>query len=111
MKRYAILAYESEYGGLHGIYEIAVIEAESESAANGIADEMGWDVIETYGLREEDEEDEEVMEHCTEWEIYEIRPDCEKSTRELEDELAEAISVNSGAYIDDEYVDKYCIKE
>ena len=111
MKRYAILAYESEYGGLHGMYEIAVVEAENGIAADGIADEMGWDVIETYGLREEDEEDEQVMEHCTEWEIYEIRPDCEKSTRELEEELAEAIGTFCAVYIENWYIEKYCIKE
>ena len=111
MKRYAILAYESEYSGLHGMYETAVVEVENEDDACDMADEMGWNVIEDYCLREEDEEDEQVMEHCPEYEMYEIRPDCEKSTRELEEELAEAIETFCAVSIEDWYIEKYCIKE
>ena len=46
--RFVIYAYESTYGGLHGIYDICVTEANSLDEVDNIGETMAYEVIDTY---------------------------------------------------------------
>lgn len=48
MGYYAIYAYENIYGGLHGISDYAVVEADSYEMAEKFAAELSSDVIDSY---------------------------------------------------------------
>ena len=48
MGYYAIYAYENMYGGLHGINDYAVVEADSYEMAEKFAAELSGEVIEDY---------------------------------------------------------------
>ena len=48
MKRYAIYAYESLYGGNHGMYSRLVVEAEDHEEACEIALQESLNVIDSY---------------------------------------------------------------
>lgn len=85
--RVFIYAYEDQYGGLHGVYEQAVVEAANIREANEIAREMAENVVDSWGLWEADtDEDEEEFywDYSTEWLIYKIRDDVTLSTEELD---------------------------
>ena len=102
--RFVIYAYESTYGGLHGIYDICVTEVNSLDEADDIGETMAYEVIDSYSHLFEpdpDEEDEEYEATSPEWEYTRILPKWDNiSTEELDAEAAEL------GY--EEFVNKYC---
>lgn len=104
--RFVIYAYESTYGGLHGIYDICVTEINSLDEADDIGEAMAYEVIDTYShlftSEEEDcDEDEEYEATSPEWEYARILPKWDNiPTAELDAEAAEL------GY--EEFVNKYC---
>jgi hypothetical protein len=99
---YAIWAYENQYGGLHGIEDYAIIEADQDidiADLEADAAQMSREVIEDYtisefyGSLEEDEDlDEEDIEDLAEdfineniaYNIYKVIKDEGKTVDELE---------------------------
>lgn len=104
--RFVIYAYESTYGGLHGIYNICVTEVNSLDEVDDIGETMAYEVIDTYShlfaSEEEDcDEDEEHEATSPEWEYTRILPKWDNiPTAELDAEAAEL------GY--EEFVNKYC---
>ena len=102
--RFVIYAYESKYGGLHGIYDICVTEVNSLDEADTIGETMAYEVIDSYSHLFEpdpDEEDEEYETTSPEWEYTRILPKWDNiPTAELDAEAAEL------GY--EEFVNKYC---
>ena len=104
--RFVIYAYESTYGGLHGIYNICVTEADSLDEVDDIGKTMAYEVIDSYSnlftSEEEDcDEDGEYEATSPEWEYTRILPKWDNiSTEELDAEAAEL------GY--EEFVNKYC---
>ena len=104
--RFVIYAYESTYGGLHGIYDICVTEVDSLDEADDIGEAMAYEVIDSYShlftSEEEDcDEDEEHEATSPEWEYARILPKWDNiPTEELDAEAAEL------GY--EEFVNKYC---
>ena len=80
MGYYAIYAYENIYGGLHGINDYAVVEADSYEMAEKFAAELSSDVIDSYI------DDEEIREAAG------IDEDDDFFTEELDDFYAEEIA-------------------
>lgn len=105
MTKYTIYAYEDIYGGLHGMHELAVVEAKSEEDAEFIATEMCENVIDSYseiienfeenafaeGLEEGTEEwDASIEEQWREdksYEIYKITKETNESIEILDDKF------------------------
>lgn len=99
--RFVIYAYESTYGGLHGIYDICVTEADSLDEADDIGETMAYEVIDTYSHLFTNDEDEECEATSPEWEYTRILPKWDNiPTAELDAEAAEL------GY--EEFVNKYC---
>lgn len=104
--RFVIYAYESTYGGLHGIYDICVTEADSLDEVDDIGETMAYEVIDSYSYlfvsEEEDcDEDEEYEATSPEGEYTRILPKWDNiPTEELDAEAAEL------GY--EEFVSKYC---
>lgn len=99
--RFVIYAYESTYGGLHGIYDICVTEADSLDEADDIGETMAYEVIDTYSHLFANDEDEEYEATSPEWEYTRILPKWDNiPTAELDAEAAEL------GY--EEFVNKYC---
>ena len=99
--RFVIYAYESTYGGLHGIYDICVTEANSLDEVDDIGETMAYEVIDTYSHLFANDEDEEYEATSPEWEYTRILPKCDNiPTAELDAEAAEL------GY--EEFVNKYC---
>ena len=99
--RFVIYAYESTYGGLHGIYDICVTEANSLDEADNIGETMAYEVIDTYSHLFANDEDEEYEATSPEWEYTRILPKWDNiPTAELDAEAAEL------GY--EEFVSKYC---
>ena len=99
--RFVIYAYESTYGGLHGIYDICVTEANSLDEVDNIGETMAYEVIDTYSHLFANDEDEEYEATSPEWEYTRILPKWDSiSTEELDAEAAEL------GY--EEFVNKYC---
>ena len=102
--RFVIYAYESTYGGLHGIYDICVTEADSLDEVDDIGETMAYEVIDSYSHLFEpdpDDEDEEYEATSPEWEYTRILPKWDNiPTAELDAEAAEL------GY--EEFVNKYC---
>ena len=99
--RFVIYAYESTYGGLHGIYNICVTEADSLDEVDDIGETMAYEVIDSYSHLFTSEEDEEYEATSPEWEYTRILPKWDNiSTEELDAEAAEL------GY--EEFVNKYC---
>lgn len=99
--RFVIYAYESTYGGLHGIYDICVTEANSLDEADTIGETMAYEVIDTYSHLFANDEDEEHEATSPEWEYTRILPKWDNiPTAELDAEAAEL------GY--EEFVNKYC---
>lgn len=105
--RFVIYAYESTYGGLHGIYDICVTEANSLDEVDNIGETMAYEVIDTYShlfvnddVYDYDEDDDcEVT--SPEWEYARILPKWDNiSTKILNAEAAEL------GY--EEFINKYC---
>ena len=99
--RFIIYAYESTYGGLHGIYDICVTEANSLDEVDNIGETMAYEVIDTYSHLFANDEDEEYEATSPEWEYTRILPKWDNiPTAELDAEAAEL------GY--EEFVNKYC---
>lgn len=99
--RFVIYAYESTYGGLHGIYDICVTEADSIDEADDIGEAMAYEVIDSYSHLFTNDEDEEYEATSPEWEYTRILPKWDNiPTAELDAEAAEL------GY--KEFVNKYC---
>lgn len=99
--RFVIYAYESTYGGLHGIYDICVTEINSLDEADDIGEAMAYEVIDTYSHLFANDEDEEYEATSPEWEYARILPKWDNiPTAELDAEAAEL------GY--EEFVNKYC---
>ena len=99
--RFVIYAYESTYGGLHGIYDICVTEVNSLDEADDIGENMAYEVIDTYSHLFANDEDEEYEATSPEWEYTRILPKWDNiPTVELDAEAAEL------GY--EEFVNKYC---
>lgn len=99
--RFVIYAYESTYGGLHGIYDICVTEADSLDEVDDIGETMAYEVIDSYPHLFTNDEDEEYEATSPEWEYARILPKWDNiPTEELDAEAAEL------GY--EEFVNKYC---
>ena len=99
--RFVIYAYESTYGGLHGIYDICVTEADSLDEADDIGETMAYEVIDSYSHLFTNDEDEECEATSPEWEYARILPKWDDiPTETLDAEVAEL------GY--EEFVNKYC---
>ena len=104
--RFVIYAYESTYGGLHGIYDICVTETDSLDEADDIGEAMAYEVIDSYShlftSEEEDcDEDDDCEATSPEWEYARILPKWDNIPTETLD--AEAAELGY-----EEFVDKYC---
>ena len=99
--RFVIYAYESTYGGSHGVYDICVTEVNSLDEADTIGETMAYEVIDTYSHLFANDEDEEYEATSPEWEYTRILPKWDNiPTAELDAEAAEL------GY--KEFVNKYC---
>ena len=99
--RFVIYAYESTYGGLHGIYDICVAEIDSLDEADDIGETMAYEVIDSYSHLFTNDKDEEYEATSPEWEYARILPKWDNiPTAELDAEAAEL------GY--EEFVNKYC---
>ena len=99
--RFVIYAYESTYGGSHGVYDICVTEVNSLDEADDIGETMAYEVIDTYSHLFANDEDEEYEATSPEWEYTRILPKWDNiPTAELDAEAAEL------GY--EEFVNKYC---
>lgn len=105
--RFVIYAYESAYGGLHGIYDICVTEVNSLDEADDIGETMAHEVIDSYShlFANDDvygyDEDDDYETTSPEWEYARILPKWDNiPTAELDAEAAEL------GY--EEFVNKYC---
>lgn len=104
--RFVIYAYESTYGGMHGISNICVTEVDSLDEADNIGEAMAYEVIDSYSHlftsdEEECDEDGEYEFTSPEWEYARILPRWDSiPTETLDTEAAEL------GY--EEFVNKYC---
>ena len=99
--RFVIYAYESTYGGSHGVYDICVTEVNALDEADDIGENMAYEVIDTYSHLFTNDEDEEYEATSPEWEYARILPKWDNiPTAELDAEAAEL------GY--EEFVNKYC---
>lgn len=105
--RFVIYAYESTYGGSHGIYNICVTEVNSLDEADDIGETMAYEVIDSYShlFANDDvydyDEDEEYETTSPEWEYARILPKWDDIPTETLD--AEAAELGY-----EEFVNKYC---
>lgn len=104
--RFVIYAYESTYGGLHGVYDICVSEINSLDEADDIGKTMAYEVIDSYSHlfvsdEEECDEDGEYEFTSPEWEYARILPKWDDIPTETLD--AEAAELGY-----EEFVNKYC---
>lgn len=99
--RFVIYAYESTYGGLHGIYDICVTEINSLDEADDIGETMAYEVIDSYSHLFANDEDEECEATSPEWEYTRILPKWDDIPTETLD--AEAAELGY-----EEFVNKYC---
>lgn len=94
--RVYIYATEGTYQGLHGVYNCQVVDVSDIEEANEYGYEMAFNVAESCGLTDEDEEIEQEFN----WIIYSIKDSAEKTTDEL-DEICARMGFET-------FVDKYC---
>ena len=99
--RFVIYAYESTYGGLHGIYDICVTEADSLDEVDDIGETMAYEVIDSYSHLFTNDEDEEYEATYPEWEYTRILSKWDNIPTETLD--AEAAELGY-----EEFVNKYC---
>ena len=112
MKTYLIYADESQYCGLHGMYDWDIVECADEEEANEIGTEMSYNVITSYsslidsfeqeakeqllseGVSREDPnwEDmisdyiEEFIDEDIQYRIFELKPDFDYSAIDTQNE-------------------------
>jgi len=84
MNYYAINAYENLYEGLHGIYTMEVVMAPSDDVAERIAEDLSYEVIESYvedelregaeeeGISEDDDEYGAMLAEDIAYDIYKL---------------------------------------
>lgn len=77
-----IYAYETQYGGLHGISTYTVLEEDNIKLAEEIGRDLSIEVIQEFGL--EEGMDEEDIEESIAYEIYKINNTAEKTIDELD---------------------------
>ena len=105
--RFVIYAYESTYGGLYGIYNICVTEADSLDEVDDIGETMAYEVIDSYShmFANDDvydyDEDDDYEVTSPEWEYARILPKWDDIPTETLD--AEAAELGY-----EEFVNKYC---
>lgn len=104
--RFVIYAYESTYGGLHGIYDICVTEADSLDEVDNIGETMAYEVIDSYSHlfaddSEDYDEDEEHEITYPEWEYTRILPKWDNIP-------TETLNVEAAELGYKEFVNKYC---
>lgn len=99
--RFVIYAYESTYGGSHGIYNICVTEVNSLDEADDIGKTMAYEVIDSYSHLSTNDEDEEYEATSPEWEYTRILSKWDNIPTETLD--AEAAELGY-----EEFVNKYC---
>ena len=104
--RFVIYAYESTYGGLHGIYDICVTETDSLDEVDNIGETMSYEVINSYShLFANDEED------CDEDDVYEVTsPEWEyaRILPKWDDIPTETLDAEAAELGYEEFVNKYC---
>lgn len=105
MKKFAIVAFDSFFGGLHGMYEAEVVEAKDYATAQNIAADMAYNVIDDYFNQFEDLDEDE---YGIDYEIQEVFSD--KDIMDLTNELQDTIGDcgYGGACIGAEFSEKYC---
>ena len=64
-----IFACETSYCGLHGMYDVDVVEVQDMEEANEYGYEMALGVVESYDCFDDDEDIEQELE----WRIYKIK--------------------------------------
>ena len=64
-----IFACETSYCGLHGMYNVDVVEVQDMEEANEYGYEMALGVVESYDCFDDDEDIEQELE----WHIYKIK--------------------------------------
>ena len=105
--RFVIYAYESTYGGLYGIYNICVTEADSLDEVDDIGETMAYEVIDSYShmFANDDvydyDEDDDYEVTSPEWEYARILPKWDDIPTETLD--AEAAELGY-----EEFVNEYC---
>ena len=92
-----IFACEGSYGGLHGMYNVDVVEVQDMEEANEYGYEMALGVVESYDCFDDDEDIEQELE----WRIYKI-----KEGISAEEARAAVYSHN-----EEVFVAKYCEEE
>ena len=115
MKKYAIYASDNAYGGLHGYESYAIVDCKDQEEAELIAAEMSREVINDFGLIDDemeayvnsedyDEEESydyenELIEEDIAYQIYEII-----DTKGISDEILEIEFYNDK----EEFIKNYC---
>jgi hypothetical protein len=115
MKKYAIYAYDNTYGGLHGCNAFAIVDCRDQEEAEITGAEMSREVIDDFGLidnemeeyinsedyNEEDSYDYEnaLIEEDVAYEIYEVI-----DTKGVSDEILEIEFWNDK----ENFVKEYC---
>lgn len=105
--RFVIYAYESTYGGLHGIYDICVTEINALDEVDNIGENMAYEVIDTYShlFANDDVHDYDEDDDCEvtspEWEYARILPKWDNISTEILN--AEAAELDY-----EEFINKYC---
>ena len=92
-----IFACETSYCGLHGMYNVDVVEVQDMEEANEYGYEMALSVVESYDCFDDDEDIEQELE----WRIYKIK----------EGISAEEARAALGSYEEENFVAKYCEEE
>lgn len=105
--RFVIYAYESTYGGLYGIYNICVTEADSLDEVDDIGETMAYEVIDSYShmFANDDvydyDEDDDYEVTSPEWEYARILP-------KWDDIPIETLDAEAAELGYEEFVNKYC---
>lgn len=105
--RFVIYAYESTYGGLHGIYNICVTEADSLDEVDDIGETMAYEVIDSYShmFANDDvydyDEDDDYEVTSPEWEYARI-------LSKWDDIPTETLDAEAAELGYEEFVNKYC---
>ena len=108
--RFVIYAYESTYGGLHGIYNICVTEADSLDEVDDIGETMAYEVIDSYShlFANDDvydyDEDDDYEVTSPEWEYARI-------LSKWDDIPTETLDAEAAELGYEEFVNKYCANE
>ena len=105
--RFVIYAYESTYGGLYGIYNICVTEADSLDEVDDIGETMAYEVIDSYShmFANDDvydyDEDDDYEVTSPEWEYARILP-------KWDDIPIETLDAEAAELGYEEFVNEYC---